>query len=485
MEYKYPEVKKEYEKRLKGVVNKVNDLSNYSEKIMWNQTVNNYVQTMNKMKLILKDQNIEEYATDGLMKNLDTFVEKCKTPEFHIAFVGAIKAGKSTLINALLGKELASTSVTPETAALTKFRSSKGKDYIKLKFYNKYEWDRLWKSVEDSNAEVFKEEYSELNAENQKRKWIGSEDKYIEFDNDQNLINEIKRWTSSKEATHYFVKEVEVGLKDFNLPEQVVFIDTPGLDDPVKYRSDITRDYIDKANAVLVCVKADAMTGQELATIYSVFANTRYNPEKVYIVGTQLDTLNNPEKNWQEQRREWLKHLRQKDCFGSISLAEKNLVVVSAYLYSLLNNYDKLDEDTIYFDVEPIARKFRVRKIEKNMDKLKEITRVDALNFKLGEEIINKHQKILLDDLKQGYLDNKEDLINFFNNIRNEQQDLLETANQDIHEIRKKREQSLQKLEESQNEKAELEETLEYIKEVTTKRANELYKTIRNMRKQG
>ena len=40
----------------------------------------------------------------------------------EIAFVGTIKAGKSTLINALLKRELASMAVRPETATLSKFK---------------------------------------------------------------------------------------------------------------------------------------------------------------------------------------------------------------------------------------------------------------------------------------------------------------------------------------------------------------------------
>ena len=94
-----------------------------------------------------------------------------------------------------------------------------------------------------------------------------------------------------------------------------------------------------------MCVKADALTGQEMATIYSVFANARYNPEKVYIIATQLDTLNQPERNWMQQREEWLKYLREKSAYNSVALAEKNLIPVSAYLYSLLQISGSLTDD--------------------------------------------------------------------------------------------------------------------------------------------
>lgn len=41
---------------------------------------------------------------ESLISYLDDFVDLCRHPEFQIAFVGTIKTGKSTLINALLGK---------------------------------------------------------------------------------------------------------------------------------------------------------------------------------------------------------------------------------------------------------------------------------------------------------------------------------------------------------------------------------------------
>lgn len=90
-------------------------------------------------------------------------------------------------------------------------------------------------------------------------------------------------------------------MKDFDLPEGVVLVDTPGLDDVVEYRSDITRKYIDRANAVLVCVRSEALTGQELQTILRVFTNARNNVGKVYIIATKIDTLNNPQSDWENK----------------------------------------------------------------------------------------------------------------------------------------------------------------------------------------
>lgn len=480
---KYKITNTEAREKVQKSVERFHDEINSQEckEIIWDSTVNKYYKNTFMLKNILNDKHIKENISGKVIHNLDRFMDMCQNPEFHIAFVGAIKAGKSTLINALLGQDLASTAVTPETAALTKFKAADKQNYVKLTFYTKDEWQVLWNSVRDSKAEVFMQEYNALNADMEKDNWLDKEPITETFDDIKDLKEEIKKWTSSKKATHYFVKEVEVGIVNSNIPQGVVFVDTPGLDDPVKYRSDITRTYIDRANAVLVCVKADALTGGELATIYSVFANSRYNPEKIYIVGTQLDTLNRPNENWIEQRDEWLKHLSKNDCFGSERLAQTNLISVASYLYNLVINYDKLSEDDIYFELEPIARKFRVRDIEKDLDKLQECSNIDLLKAKLNEEILVKHKKLLTQDIADSYKNNKIDLTNLLEAIKTNQEDILAMADADIDSIREECENSRRVLEQAQTEKAEMEKALKQIRNLTEKRAEELYTQIRGL----
>lgn len=450
--------------------------------IIWDRTIDRYAKSIARAKLIMNHEKINEEVNEKLINKLDNFINKCSNPEFHIAFVGAIKAGKSTLINSLLGCNLASTAVTPETASLTKFRASRGKDYIKLTFYNDIEWQMLWTSVQQSKSDIFLEEFQKLGAENEKKNWINKSSITIEFEDINELKEEIKKWTSSKKATHYFVKEVEVGLKEFILPEGVVFVDTPGLDDPVKYRSDITRKYIDRANAVLVCVKADALTGGELGTIYSVFANARYNPEKIYVIGTQLDTLNSPIRNWAEQREEWIKILRREDCYNSLQLAEKNIIAVASHVNNLVREYGNLDKESDeYWDLQSIAFKFRIQNAEEGLDKLNEFSNIDTLKIKLRDEIIEKHKELLLEDLTQDYKNNKEDIITKFNVIKNRQESVLKASSEGIEEIRKKREESFKLLEESKAEEREMQQVLKQIQIATSKRADELFRTINGL----
>lgn len=108
------EVQKMYNEKvavLKKVVSEDIDDNAY----LWNETVKKYAVTMAKVRKVLKSEGMSEQITNRLFKELDLFLKRCTSAEFHIALVGAIKAGKSTLINALLGYEYASTKVTPET----------------------------------------------------------------------------------------------------------------------------------------------------------------------------------------------------------------------------------------------------------------------------------------------------------------------------------------------------------------------------------
>lgn len=476
------EARKQYEDKV-AALQKIVDSSDVDNAYLWDKTVEKYAVKMEKIKAILKSEGISELVTSKMFKDMDAFLNRCTDAEFHIALVGAIKAGKSTLINALLGHEYASTKVTPETASLTKFKKG-STNYVKVSFYTEAEWASLWKSANDAKATVFLEEYAKLNADAEKASWLSKSDKSIVCETKEELVAEIQKWTSSKSVCHYFVKEVEVGLKEFELPEGVVLVDTPGLDDVVEYRSNITRDYINRANAVLVCVKSDALTGQEMATIYSVFANTRYNPEKVYIIATQIDTLNRPVENWKEQREEWLKYLKGKGAYANLELAKKNLIPVSAYLYTLLKQYNELNEDDDkYWDLDSIIRKFRIKDINEKYQQMLDFTNIAALKNKIQREIVHDYKKLLIDDIVGNYELCRESVKEAVMKIKAAQEEIIRTSQGGIEEIKKKQAEYDAKYQEAEADKQALENLLKTLEKVTSQRADELEKAIKNLAK--
>lgn len=104
-------------------------------------------------------------------KLTNEFMQKCNDEKLEIAVVGTVKAGKSSLINALIGKELASVNATPETSVLVKYRTTKTENYMKITYYTADEWNRLWASA--SKVNNFVNEYNATNAEKIKYDYLG------------------------------------------------------------------------------------------------------------------------------------------------------------------------------------------------------------------------------------------------------------------------------------------------------------------------
>ena len=435
----------EWEEKFKKILNNLQELP-HSE-IKWNSVVDKYVSNIEKCYWLYQRDELKEHTCEGLRYKMEDFLDVCKFPECQIAFVGTIKTGKSTLINALLGRNYASMSVTSETAALAKFRSSE-KDYIKLTFYTEKEWDKLWKSI-GSGADKFVEEYKRLNAAEQKDKWIGH-DEIIQFVKNADIEEKLKPWTSSQFPEHYFVKEVEVGISNFpyDFPPHVVFVDTPGLSDPVAYRSEITRNYIRRANAVFVCVEAQKLQQAELETLWSVFSFSKHNKKKVHIIATHWDALNNPETDWEKQRNYMYDQLTGKDCYDEREMAESNITYSSAYIHNLCRDYDQLQSD------EQATAKISMIKFLANYvetlgadvftkpDQFKDfmIEKANILNIYkiIQERLVYNYKSVLFDDLTVQYNDIQHNLKRASREAKALKFDLLQTAKAEVEYRRKK-----------------------------------------------
>ena len=397
-------------------------------------------------------------------------------PDLQIAIVGTIKAGKSTFINALFEENIASTDVTPETASLTKFRYYT-KNKLEVKFYNKAEWDELWESVKKSEKEnkgkVFKEEFESSGAENIKNDYIGASDKIEEVSNIEELKNKVKEYTSKNSKIHYFVKELKVYLNNDNMHKNVTIVDTPGLDDVVDYRSKITRDYIKRANAVIVCVDSSSLRNDEYVTITRVFENIGDDFYKVMILGTQIDNKNNPKEAWEKQIEEWKKYLR--DNYKNEDLLKNNIIGVSSYVYSKvieLENGKECDEDG-KIAIYKLAKSYGIglkdwqdsNLIIKNSENIKDLTNIKKVNSIMHRDIISKGEEEVKKDLERGYLSMITNISNKAESIKNTNSESKKTldmtkAEQENFRIKKNKE-----IEEIEKAMEGLNESFEKIKE--------------------
>ena len=336
-------------------------------------------------------------------------------PDLQIAIVGTIKAGKSTFINALFEENIASTDVTPETASLTKFKYS-SQNKLLVKFYNKTEWEELWESVEKSEektkSNIFREEFESSGAKSIKNDYLGKSDEKSELSNIEDLKKKVKEYTSKTRKIHYFVKELTVYLNNDNMPKDVTIVDTPGLDDVVDYRSNITKNYIKDANAVIVCVDSSILRSDEYVAITKVFENIGDDFYKVMILGTQIDNKNNPKEAWEKQIEEWKKYLREN--YKDEDLLKNNIIGVSSYVYSKvieLENGKECDEDG-KIAIYKLAKSYGIglkdwqdsNLIIKNSENIKDLTNIKKVNSIMHRDIISKGEEEVKKDLERKYL---------------------------------------------------------------------------------
>lgn len=381
------------------------NLSNHPHyPILWDDTIDQYAYKLEKLDSLL-NTNVINLPSDNASDQIRDFLNLCHNPQFQIAFVGTIKTGKSTLINALLGHEYASMAVTPETAALTKFRSAK-KDALKISFYSKTEWARLWAS-RTSGADAFMDEYNALNADSIKDEWVGHATIHQELSS-HDIKAELTKWSTSGNPLHYFVKEIEVSLSTLpsTFPKQVVFVDTPGLSDPVTYRSEITKQYIKRANAVFVCIDANKISKEEIETISTAFSISSHNKSKVFLIATHWDVLNDPSKDWAQQKEYLITRLSGKAFFDSKELAAQNIMHSAAFIHILCRKYDTLENS----EKSPV-KKLAMSHEEMNISSLtkEDLTvlisdaNVNTISNVISENLLKQYSKLLAQDIAKEY----------------------------------------------------------------------------------
>ena len=446
------------------------------EPINWDAVIDAYSAKVERFDALFKIPGMGAENNSAVVQKMSDFLSLCRNPDFQIAFVGTIKTGKSTLINALLGKNYASMAVTPETAALTKFRSSP-RDYVKIIFYTHSEWQKLWDS-RTSGASAFMAEYNELQGDKFKDKWINHAPIHKELANEQ-IEDELKIWSSSKRAEHYFVKEIEVGIstlgKDF--PPQVVFVDTPGLSDPVAYRSELTKQYIRRANAVFVCIDAQKIQKEEIDTIASVFAFSSDDKSKVHIVATHWDVLNEPEEDWAEQKKYLIKRLTGPAFFDMQATASTNIMHSAAFIYNLCRDYDSLDKKGL----RPLVR-FAFNfdyELPKDLRAMQKKTNVETILRVIRDNLAARYKRLLTNEIEKKFLDIKYNLTRTTKEKKDSTEELLKASRSSGKELEKQLQEQLKRCDAVKNSTEQLKAIIEQVKDKTDKRAKKICDSLR------
>jgi predicted GTPase len=232
----------------------------------------------------------EIFNKQDLKQELEDTVNYINSQKFSIGITGVMNAGKSTMLNALMGKEILGSAVVPETANLTIVKYDKDPS-ANVFYWNKEEWNKIENSANE--IESIKDFVNET-----KSLFKDELDNYIKDDtrSDKVDIENLASFTSAEASGKRcnLVKYVEL-KSDLNfLKDGIEIVDTPGLDDPVIQREEITKEYLSNCDMML-----HLMNVSQSATLkdveFIVDALLYQNISKLLIVITRADTVSKEE----------------------------------------------------------------------------------------------------------------------------------------------------------------------------------------------
>lgn len=481
-------------KSIQKLANCVKDES-WTPEIYWSEVATSYAKKIHKAQKVAQHTNMN--INESLQEDIQALIEKCRSAEFQIAVVGILKAGKSMLMNALIGLELAPTGLNSTTAALTKFRSSPQGHYVKVKFHSQEEWKKLTYSVNRSGKsnqsgeeDAFLSKLNSPEVKNQTLKWVGHEAIQEYFDDISAFRDAIVRWAAADSAEHLFVSELEVGIDKelFDMPEEVVFVDTPGLEDPVKYRSEITKSYIKQANAVLVAIRPMALTVEGFKTITTVLDYTGGNKGKVFLVGTQKDTLNKADDYTDliEGNGGWIEQLLKAGRYKNVRELKQQIFTTSAYLHLCMNKMSRLSDDELndsaifsddeYNNLEGGVKKAlnkrsysieTLRHDSKAADSVYEYFGVSILQKHIERTLIQNYRQLKVKDIATEFERCKSQLQHIANESVKSEKERVEAARLGAADLKKGKENKDKALKNLKEEKGEIEGVLGLLKQIT------------------
>ena len=216
---------------------------------------------------------------------------RANSSNFTVSVTGVINAGKSSMLNALLDFSVLGTSNIPETANLTLLKYGE-KSGAKIKFYNENEMQIL------GFSDKFKDEIAKFKAE------FG--DKNIE-------ISELINYTSAKNEISKYIKMIEMSLNSDILKDNISIVDTPGLDDTVVLREELTKNFMYESDAIIHLMNASqSSTKKDMSFIVDTLKNSKNNSLMVVLTHADLlsdkdltDALKYTRKSIQEELSEY------------------------------------------------------------------------------------------------------------------------------------------------------------------------------------
>ncbi|MGL4873226.1 MAG: dynamin family protein [Clostridium sp.] len=316
--------------------------------------------------------------------NITIAKEKLNGNTFNIVVLGEVNRGKSTLINALLGKNVLPSNILPTTSVITKI------------IYG-----------EKENALI---------------KFRDGTEKNIELEKLKNYVTTIQAENNRN------IKETIINYINTPYKNNCILVDTPGVNDIEKSNVEITYEYIPYADVIIFLIDPDQVfTNSEKVFLKARVCN--HNIDKIFFVLNKSDNINEIGiRNLNKYIKNTMEELKLPSRFYIVSAKETLIGKIQGNRNRYVEEFEVLEKEIEKFLFEEkgtqvikntlgrnlsIAEEYiyKIRRISSLSDmKIKELTELEKELETQRKEIL-KGEKEIFRDIDKEYVRVKNKII--------------------------------------------------------------------------
>ena len=230
----------------------------------------------------------------------EELIEKLESEILTIGVIGQMKCGKSTFLNSFVFEDnILPAASTPMTAALSVITYGKQNE-LEAEFYNTREWEEMKANAAKDEESVSEEiEKSKIQAAKELVKGsekLGSSLSSFLGKTKKDDIKNLEDYVGADGKFTPITKSVKI-YSDKEYLKGVEIVDTPGINDPIVSREERTKEFLSKADAVLLMLYAGKAFDQTDRNL--LFDNVRKCGAGRILIG-----INKYELNYQDGEKE-------------------------------------------------------------------------------------------------------------------------------------------------------------------------------------
>jgi GTPase Era involved in 16S rRNA processing len=284
------------------------------------ETILQAIESANEVALNLRIKDNAFYSEIPLesqrrFTHIEREITRLRQPNLTVAFVGGFSAGKSSLVNAFLGRYLLPESVDVTTAVPTFIRSTENNEFARLSYLSKSEVASLEELYRSSLAEAFNqpelanlpareliEKARPLTGEGRGKELLEHFELFLAERKQRDIpdrglqkdcsLDEMKDHVRN-EREAMFLDRVEVFVKSGSIPEDVQLVDLPGISVANPRHERLTHRFVTQdAHAVVFVLRSTQLfVKDELSLLEKIRSGESAIAEKTFWVINRWDAL--------------------------------------------------------------------------------------------------------------------------------------------------------------------------------------------------